>query len=204
MGSKITDIVIILLVLIIVLLGLYFESNDETDAYSPWEGHPVVATAELKLEQADISQILNDGRYLYVLYDAVDEYVQVYDLDGSYQFTISVFCHPNGALRMALVAGDLYICDRYKNIYIFHGDIFKHFIDAEDARKNYSTIDFECWSKDYKVRSGSVWNVSNEGEVCVIDRSAAYSANQVTMVFMGCFVILFILMRFWGQKRFKH
>ena len=56
----------------------------------PSYGKPVLIETYLNFNNKPISQIVDDGTYMYVLADSHNGYVQVYDLNGQYQKTISL------------------------------------------------------------------------------------------------------------------
>ena len=73
-------------------------------------GRPEVITEYVDFQRYAIKNIVHDAKCMYVLFSTEDNYVQVYDLDGHYRFTLAFYSYPNGTMSIAQSGGNVYMC----------------------------------------------------------------------------------------------
>lgn len=161
----------------------------------PSYGKPVLIETYLNFNNKPISQIVDDGTYMYVLADSHNGYVQVYDLNGQYQKTISLQRQSiSGAFSIACQDGILYIRDDNHNFYTFeHGD-YLEFVEDENISGRLKHILFDGNSNHFKVRFGSIWRMDTPTPICVVKRPFysfiyQYSLDTVLIV-LGVILLL--------------
>jgi hypothetical protein len=149
------------------------------------EGTPVVTVRENDFLCTGISQVLSDDENLYVLFG---EYgvVQVYTLDGTYRYTISVYNHANGRTEIAVLKNRLYIEDKKSNLYVFENGSLVQYLDRTESYETRRSLPFGAWDPDYAVKAGSVW-YAPEGVPtrCVVERPAwlgLYQNDGITLL----------------------
>lgn len=172
---KAVKIRMILLLTILILLGI-LSAVDLIFGIAPWEkrpseeGSPIIEVRSGALLSANITQAVADGENLYLV-NGRRSTVQIYTLQGTYRYSISVFNHNNGRTQIAAHAGRLYIRDKRGNIYIFHNDEFTQFIDRKDSREVTQKFNWGYSDPAYQLRGGSVWFCPDqENAVCLISR----------------------------------
>ena len=149
------------------------------------EGTPVVTVRENDFLCTGISQVLPDDENLYVLFG---EYgvVQVYTLDGTYRYTISVYNHANGRTEIAVLKNRLYIEDKKSNLYVFENGSLVQYLDRSESYETRRFLPFGAWDQDYMVRAGSVWYAPDGVEShCVVQRPVwlgLYQNGRITML----------------------
>ena len=134
------------------------------------EGTPVVTVRENDFLCTGISQVLSDDENLYVLFG---EYgvVQVYALDGTYRYTISVYNHTNGRTEIAVLKKRLYIEDKKSNLYVFENGSMVQYLDRTESYETRRSLPLGAWDQDYMVKAGSVWYAPDGVEShCVVQR----------------------------------
>ena len=149
------------------------------------EGTPVVTVRENDFLCTGISQVLSDDENLYVLFG---EYgvVQVYALDGTYRYTISVYNHANGRTEIAVLKNRLYIEDKKSNLYVFENGSLIQYLDRTESYETRRSLPLGAWDKDYAVKAGSVWYAPDGVEShCVVQRPVwlgLYQNDGITML----------------------
>ena len=175
--------------IIISLPGALRELNLPEKIYSK----PVIITEYYSFDSLRISQIGDDGTYLYVLVGSGAGYVQMFDLNGNYKQTISLFDPSlNGVFGMAVDSGKLYVRDPAQNIYVFVSGDFVEFISNIEAQKEVPE-DYRQNSDQYIIRHGSIWKVNAQEEECIVRRSLIAIANQYHLVWLFNVVVLLIV-----------
>lgn len=162
---------ILLLVAFISIMLLIRNNMQENSLPEKQYGIPVVIESYLRFDDTRITQILDDGNRMYVLVDSYRGYIQVFDLNGEYQYTLSFYHTLNGSFDMSINDNALYVRDSKHNIYVFHDGEFFAFIPKGDADLVFDGQDFNASSKRYEIRMGSVWRIDLEKPICVIQRS---------------------------------
>ena len=149
------------------------------------EGTPVVTVRENDFLCTGISQAVSDDDNLYVLFG---EYgvVQVYTLDGTYRYTISVYNHANGRTEIAVLKNRLYIEDKKSNLYVFENGSLVQYLDRSESYETRRFLPLGAWDQDYMVRAGSVWYAPDGVEShCVVQRPVwlgLYQNGRITML----------------------
>ena len=158
-------------------------------------GQPVVS-ANYENVDSSIEQVLQDDKYIYAMLHHSNGVVQVYDLEGKYQFTLFFYCHTKGGFSMALVENTLYVQDMRQNVYVFQGGTFQQFVKAEDAKTTFPGLDFRTReiSAGYEIQAGCVWRVSGNERVCIIGspKQPAVSFVYLTVAFCVIVTVLFL------------
>lgn len=155
-------------------------------------GLPAIITEYYSFDSLRISQIVDDGTYLYVLHDS-GGYVQMFDLNGNYKQTISLF-NPStkGVFDMAVDSGKLYVRDPAQNIYVFVSGDFVEFISNSEEQKEVPE-EYGQNSDQYIIRHGSIWKVNEQEEKCIVRRSLIAIANQYHLVWLFNVVVFLIV-----------
>lgn len=165
----------------------------------PSYGKPVLIESYLNFNNKPISQIVDDGTYMYVLADRHNGYVQVYDLNGQYQKTISIQRQSiSGAFSIAFQDGILYIRDDNHNIYTFEHCDFLEFVEDEDVSGKLNHIQFDGKSNRFKVRFGSIWRMNPPTPICLVKRpfySIIYQYSLDTVLIVLGVILLLITNR---------
>lgn len=169
----------------------------------PVRGTPVRVDTYVNFNNIPISQIVDDGTYLYLLVDSHRGYVQVYDLNGQYQYMLCFGKQAaGGAFSIASKDGYFYVEDNRHNIYEFQLGEFLRFAEDEEASKEFSHISFNEKSNRFRLRFGSVWRTDLSQPICVIKRpfySFIYQYNLDGIVLiLG--VILLVITQTVGKK----
>lgn len=170
---KLSNCILVLLIICILVTQLIniLHPNHKGKLPQPSYGKPVLIETYLNFNNKPISQIVDDGTYMYVLADRHNGYVQVYDLNGQYQKTISLQRQSiSGAFSIACKDGILYIRDDNHNFYTFeHGD-YLEFIEDENVSGKLNHIQFDGKSNRFKVRFGSIWRMDPPTPICLVKR----------------------------------
>lgn len=183
----------IVVIVCIVLLTMYYDAQKVSDI-EPVYGEPKIYVEKLNFNRMRIDQICHDEQHFYLL-DESKGRVRVFNTNGDYEYTIALFDYLNGVFRLAIARERLYICDPHQEVYAFQNGEFAQFFNKENAVKLLQTLDFEKNSEKYLVRNGSVWEISNGEEKCVLDRPL-YAARYVECIVFAVLIILCVIMRF--------
>ena len=134
------------------------------------EGTPVITVRENDFLCTGISQVVSDDENLYVLFGQYGV-VQVYTLDGTYRYNISVYNHANGRTEIAVLKNRLYIEDKASNLYVFENGSLVQYLDRSESYETRRFLPLGAWDQDYMVRAGSVWYAPDGVEShCVVQR----------------------------------
>lgn len=117
---------------------------------------PTLIVRDNDLLCTGISQIVSDDENIYVLFGRYSV-VQVYTLDGIYQFSISIYNHVNGRTEIAAYNNCLYLCDKINNVYIYEGKNLIDFVDRNESYTLRQQVPFGVSDSNYSVHSGSIW-----------------------------------------------
>ena len=158
---------------------------DWTGMFPPWEfrgiteGNPVILTEKQDALPTEIRQVVSDDRHFYVLYSTYHA-VEMYTKDGNYCQTMVIYGHPNGLVSIAAADGKFYISDKHNNLYLFENGDFQAYMAYEDAKALHQQIRWGTWDSGYALRGASLWELSGEGEICVLERPGwiAYYQNN--------------------------
>lgn len=188
-----------LIIVLIVLFCVVFLLN-QLEYICPAElsieavGSPVVIQQKNRNLFARIRQVVSDGKFVYVAFGQYGA-IQVFDLNGHYQYTISVYSssQKNGWIGLAAQNGMLYVKDKAYNVYIFSGDKLLAFMEASDAEQQLGDIVFDGNSPDYIIRWGSVWHNGESVDQCVVKRPIwmVYYQNYVGIILIWLIVMAF-------------
>ena len=199
----------VIIIVLILLISIHVISLALDDGEYPTAkicGKPVIWAEYHDFSKFSIDQILSDDEYIYVLYGEHEGFLQVFDLQGVYQYSASFYKHLNGAFSMALEAGTLYVRDCVHNLYIIQDGKFQDFREREEASSLLEKLNFGLQSRTYRVRLGSIWRISGAEEYCIIRRpvQATLYQNDV-MFFLGIAIVLLIGLckpiSFFSQKK---
>lgn len=119
------------------------------------------------LENDSIDQIISDDRYVYVLYGGNSGNVQVFGMDGSYQYSAYFYGHLNGAFSIAVENGVLYVKDCQHNLYQLRNGEFISFTERTEAEELRKQIDFSQQSDHFRVKLGSVYRIDGDQEAFI-------------------------------------
>lgn len=157
--------------IVLLLIGLIWDDIKDQKLPQKLYGTPVVIEEPLEFNTTEITQVLDDGKNVYILSDPHGGYIQVYTLDGTYQHTLSFYHTLNGAFSIAITGNTFYVCDYHNNIYVFQNGIFEQFIVQANAQKILATNDFNAFSNNFEIKNGSVWRIDIDEPICIVDRS---------------------------------
>ena len=200
--GKIISFAGILLAIIVPLL-----SNHNKNLPSATMGIPVEFKEESQNVYDSIDQIVDDGTYLYILFDKYEGLVGIYDANGNYYKTIALYTHKNGIFRIAVDTGTFYIQDKQHNMYAYCNGEFVSFLPYDENAHIRKGVDFEASSENYKIRMESVWRITDSEEICVINRpQAAFfsQGNLYTLIGIGFLLLVAILSLDWQNSLKKH
>lgn len=190
--SELKDKASILIGILAVLsvVGCYVLYNSRELAFPDrYYGIPVISTEYPSID-ISIDQVLDDGRYLYVLYHHSNGIIQVYDMDGSYQHTLFFYCHTKGGFSMVAAGRAIYVQDMRENVYVFEEGKFISFLEKEAAERELSHIDFRtCTSSpNYEIRENSIWRTINGSQVCIVGEPKRNVAVSVWSISTACVI----------------
>lgn len=167
--------------LMLCVLLISTAASDREHAREPvrFSSKPVYSTNFGDRKPRTIDQIMEAGDYLYVLPSRYDGFVQVYDLQGSYQHSLFFLEANNGAFMMACEDGLLYVQDQRGNVFVFRGNEFLEYVPRKLARDRFSLIKFEWESSTpgYVIRGTDLWRVSEDGEELVMADFVRFDAS---------------------------
>ena len=196
-NSIIKKQILLILCLAVLFGGSYFNYCNTVPKAFPERQYamPVVSTEFPRLN-ISIEQVLQDDRYIYVLLHHSNGVVQVYDLEGDYQFSLFFYCHGHGGFSLALADNTLYVQDMRENVYVLKNGEFQCFVEAVDARSVFSELDFKSrdTSSDFEIRSSSVWRISGEEAVCVVGEPEQAAITATQLIFTACLILLVVFL----------
>lgn len=195
LSSKVKLATILVLLLFVEILF----SVNRLDSISPsefkirTEGTFIVTKMDQDFLYSGIKQIASDNDRIYVLFGSRC-IVNAYSKSGEYQYSIAVYDHKNGRVKIAAVEDKLYIQDKVGNIYLFAGEDFLEFVPKEDSAAITDSVVFNASTKDYAIRWGSIWDISHEGyDTCVIQRPfwlALHQNGLGTLIMIGLLAVI--------------
>lgn len=145
-------------------------------------GVPKIVTEDPGEVRSEILQVLSSQDQLYVLHR--NGIVKVYSPDGSFQYAIGFYAHPNGRFGMALENGELIVRDRVGNCYYFCGTAFEQFLERGDTGNIGRNWDRS--SEEHEIRGNSVWYVPENGaKQCIIRDSGLAGHTKVMIAFLA-------------------
>ena len=162
-------------------------------------GSPIVSTQDCGFISSSITQILTDEANIYLVY-GYRSIVQVYSLDGTYQYTLAVYNHNNGRTEIGVNDDILYIRDKINNIYLFSEEKCIGFWNRSDLQGLPGDLYFGINTPNYSVKGGSIWYGSDDTDsYCVIHRSgllALYQDNVIDLLLLFLVIMIGIVLRF--------
>ena len=197
------------LCIIISLLGIIFLLN-VISSFCPLEliaksiEMPITLVRNNDFLCTNISQIVADENHVYVLFGNYSV-LQVYTLNGDYEYSVSVYNHMKGITSIATHNNSLYICDKIDNVYVFSNGELSEFIDRTQSLSIRRKLPFGASSSEYRVHLASVWYApGGELSKCVIQRPAWLAIFQNNLLFILQFTLIVfagaILLFFRKQK----
>lgn len=180
------------LVLIVIgsMIGKQYATQNVPAAI--W-GTPVRFEQDTAMPYSGIEQVVADSEYLYILYSSNLGVVQVYNLNGDYQYSWKLYKHMNGSFFMAVQNDVLYIRDYHADIYVFSHGEFVSFLHDEEANAVKNAIPFSQFEENtpgYYIRNGSVWHSNNGIRQCVIERPLISVLFQNNFYFVLVVIII--------------
>lgn len=170
-----------LLFLMLCILIINAVASEREHAREPvrFSSKPVYSTDFGDRKPRTIDQIMEAGDYLYVLPSHYDGFVQVYDLQGSYQHSLFFLEANNGAFMMAYEDGLLYVQDQRGNVFVFRGNEFLEYVPRKLARDRFSHIklEWESSTPGYVIRGTDLWRVSEDREELVMADFVRFDAS---------------------------
>jgi len=141
-------------------------------------GIPVISYDHGNYLFTDITQIIADETYLYVM-SGHKSILQVYTLEGTYAYTISVCDYSNGRAKLALKDDILLFKDKRHNLYLFSDGKFLEYIDQDDPAGIRWVVPFGAYDSSYFVKNGSIWKHTGENEsVCIVEVPSIFGFYQ--------------------------
>ena len=197
--GKIVAALLVTLVMVNAVMQLFGASPEPRNRLF---GFPEISETYSPMISCSIDQIVEDDRYIYVLFGEHKGNVQVFDLDGVYQYTAYFYTHMNGAFRLAVDNHALYVRDEHHNVYILQNGAFVSFVAKENAADFLEMLNFDASSENYEVRLGSIWKVNGEEKECVVERPLIAILYQNDFMFFAKIAIIAIFgIIFRGRKR---
>ena len=188
---------------ILVCLGwMYISAREAEEKPQAYQGVPAEYSGGSNMDGYVIHQFVDDGTFLYILFDEHNGIVNVYDLEGRYQRTLAFYAHLNGAFRIAAEQDAFYVRDKECGLYVFRNGQFEEYLNRNEIPVSLTQLNFDRNAADYEIRDGSVWRVADEEETCVLSRpkaSAAYQRN--TKLAAGLIVIVLFGTFGWIYRR---
>lgn len=198
----------IICVTVIITLIAVLHIVNRADSYCPPElkaaspGIPIIKELDNNTLFSGIKQIVEGEKYLYVLYGK-HGIIQVYDLFGNYQFSISVYSHKNGRIKLAYQDGKLFVRDKQNNLYAFTDNALSDYFDKTISGKYIELMDFQQSAPNYHLHMGSVYKITVASSQCIIQRPAWLALHENgmgTIAMMGLMAILGVILLY--KKKF--
>lgn len=194
---------IILLVLMALILGVFLlkiagQQSQRTNIASTLGNPHVLLNQENNNLNSSITQVVEYKDYIFLVY-GYESIVQVYSLEGIYQYALSVYNYSNGRAEIAIDNDVLYLCDKHRNMYAFRGKAFIEFIDKTHSDDLHDMLHFGRNSPHYAIKAGSVWYTNGEHSHCVVKKSAwqvFYQNNLLELLLLFLLILVGIVLRF--------
>lgn len=148
-------LVAILLLACTVLFLLVLKKDAEYVEPVGSYGKPALVIEEKPLRKFSIDQVADDSQCIYLL-DESNGVLLVFDVHGTYKYTVFFYDTLNGAFRMAIIQDVLYVQDSQDNIYVFRFGELERFIKVSEQTDDV-TINFEQTSSNYELRWNGVY-----------------------------------------------
>lgn len=164
-------------------------------------GKPIITHDIVNHNYLGINQIISSEDTIYIMH-ANYGVISVYDSTGSYQYTISVYSHENGRVKIAFDNGLLCVCDKQGNLYRFQKDKLHDVIPRNQASTLLKHIDFEEKSSEYFIKGASIYRkIENRVSECIISRPSWLIFTQASiaqplliicmLAFFACLILPF-------------
>lgn len=162
---------------------------------------PQIITNPISFYESPITEIVDDGIYIYALVDKHDGYIQVYDLEGNYHSTISLHSASiSGTFSMTVLSDTLYVEDCDQNIYIFKNGNYQKFISHAKLTPELEQVMQSKYSGRFALHQGSIWRFDLEEPNCIVQRSplAIFHQYGIDDVIPFAFILLtgFIMIKY--------
>ena len=165
-------------------------------------GKPIITHEAVRHNYLGINQIVSTQDEIYIMYSNYGV-ISVYKNTGTYMYSISVYSHKNGRVRISVFDDLLYVQDKAGNIYRFQGDTLLDFLPRDQAKNLVKNINFDAESKEYFLKGASIHRQTGDStSECVISRpfwlifTQAQVAQPLLFVCaLTCFVIFKLLER---------
>lgn len=174
-----------------VLYSMYLDAKYKVDPPGAARGSPVRFEYKASTGSYRLHQVVNDNDHMYLLY-GYNGVLEVYSLDGTYQYAYSLYADMNGRFIEKYNGVSLYLFDMHGNVYVFEKGVFIKYLPREEALPIRTAVSTLGDSTRFKIRSGSVW----EGDTCLISRPSARASSVVYLM-----VIVVVFIRFFPKKR---
>lgn len=165
-------------------------------------GKPIVTNEVVRHNCLGINQIVSTSDKIYLMH-ANYGVISVYSNYGTYEYSISVYSHENGRVKLAYYDNLLHVQDKRGNVYRFQEDTFLDFIPENQVGDLMQHVDFNTESREYYLKGASIYREIGHGvSECVISRppwlilTQARIAQPLLFVCMlACFVCLKLMKR---------
>lgn len=113
---------------------------------------------------------------IYILPNSGQGFVQVYDLLGTYQYSMFFLEHRNGGFFLGTDGEYLYVKDKRSNVFVFQNGQFLRYEKREHAEKRPAGL----WQSTpgYEIRGRDLWRVSDDREALIIENLTASAAED--------------------------
>lgn len=147
-----------------------------------------------------ISQVVECGDYVYVLYGNQDHTVQVFDRNGTYRCTWFFIHYRNGGFSLTVEEPFVYAIDERQDVYIFRDGEFVEFMTEADAEER--GLELPRFSprtpEGYVIRDGVVWRTSG-GEDVQITQSGSLFLKYCSIA-ASMLLIAVVAAAFWKKR----
>ena len=153
-------VVVLILTFLDVLLAVSPGCPGELVAQN--EGVPIIKTEPIPANRLGIQQIAESSDRIYLLHQA-HPIVSVYNVNGEYAYTISVFSHNNGRAQIAVVQDKLHLLDKKGNLYVFNDKQLVLFSSYDDSATQRMDVDFDTQSSKYYREGSNIYTYVQDG-----------------------------------------
>lgn len=133
------------------------------DLVAQAEGVPIIKAEPIPANRLGIQQIAESSERIYLLHQKYC-IVSVYNKNGEYAYTISVYSHKNGIAYIAVVQDKLHLLDKNQNLYVFNDDRLVMFSKYENSAALRNNIDFEVQSSMYFRKGSNIYAYADNGD----------------------------------------
>lgn len=202
--SKVRVRLVVLFFLSIIVLGVFIikiaGELSQKVVTANTVGTPLVLDQESLLINSSITQVLETKDAIFLVY-GYKSIVQVYSLEGTYLYTLSVYNYLNGRTEIAISENVdvLYISDKRHNMYAFSGEDFLEYVDGSGSWDIYTKLNFGRSSPNYTIRSGSVWYSNGEVSRCVVQRpiwQSLFQNNALDLLLLFLLILIGVMLRY--------